>query len=105
MVYICLSLVISKGVWAEGYTNEMFLMLPEAHQKFWIQGAMHALGLVAAGKSKETGKCVIDWYFGDKRGERNGLILASMKKYPDSYPSAIFLALTERECGAYRMNL
>ncbi len=88
--------------YAEGFQNKDFLNLPEAHQKFWIQGAMHALGLVASGKSEETGKCVIDWYFGDKRAERNGLILASMRKYPNSYPSAIFLALTERVCGTYR---
>ena len=63
---------------------------------------MHALGLVAAGRNKDIGKCVIDWYFGDKRAERNGLIIASMRKYPNSYPSAVFVALTERECGVYQ---
>ena len=63
---------------------------------------MYALGLMAAGKDTKTGKCVIDWYFGDKRAERNGLILASMEKYPHSYPSAVFVALSERECGVYQ---
>lgn len=87
---------------AGGFTNKDFLTLPEAHQKFWIQGAMYTLIHVAAAKDPKTGQCVSDWYFGDKRAERNGLILASMKKYPESYPSAVFLGLTERTCGNYR---
>ncbi len=63
---------------------------------------MHTLGHVASAKDKTIGQCVFEWYFGENRAERNGLILASMEKYPHSYPSAIFLGLTERECGEYR---
>ena len=84
-----------------GFTNREFLLLDEAHQKFWIQGAMYALLHVAAAKKKQSGQCIADWYFGDKRADRNGLILASMEKYPNSYPSAVFIALTERACGIY----
>ena len=87
---------------SEGFLAKDFLELPDTNKKFWIQGAMHALGAVAAAKSEKQGNCVYDWYFGDQRAERNGLILASMEKYPDAYPIAILLALTERECGEYR---
>ncbi|OHU92113.1 hypothetical protein BET10_07235 [Pseudoalteromonas amylolytica] len=101
MLYGALSVGVSFQAVATGMTNAEFLELDNSYKKFWIQGAMYSLGHVAAAKSKETGKCVIDWYFGDKRAERNSLILASMEKYPSSYPSAIFIALTERECGTY----
>lgn len=57
---------------------------------------------LGASKRKTTGQCVGNWYFSDKRAERNALILASMKKYSDSYPSAVMLALVERECGSIR---
>ena len=78
-----------------------FLQMEDVKKKFWIDGAISALGHVAAAKNKEQGSCVYDWYFSDKIADRNGLILASMKKYPDSAPTAVLLALTERECGIY----
>ena len=69
---------------------------------------MYALGLMASGKDTKTGKCVIDWYFGDKRAERNGLILASMEKYP-KHILALFLLLYLKESAARmlgaRMNI
>lgn len=87
---------------AEDFTNKDFLTLQEAHQKFWIQGAVDVLGHVAAAKSKQTGRCVLEWYYGDQYAERNSLILASIRKYPDAHPSAVMLALTERACGVFR---
>lgn len=83
------------------FTNKDFLKLPEAHQKFWIQGAMRALGAVVSAKDAEQGKCVTDWYFGNKHAERNGLIWKGMEKYPDYSPDVIFIFLTERACGKY----
>lgn len=87
---------------AERLLAQDFLELPEAHQKFWIQGTMHAFVAIAAAKSTEQGNCVQSWYFSEQRPERNGLILASMEKYPKAYPTAIMLALAERECGVFR---
>lgn len=87
---------------AEDFTNKDFLTLQEAHQKFWIQGAVDALAQVASAKANKTGRCVIEWYYGPKHAMRNGLILASIEKYPDAHPSAVMLALTERACGVFR---
>ena len=93
---------IVNTVQAEDFTNKDFLTLQEAHQKFWIQGSIDSLAHVAAAKSKQTGRCVIEWYYGDEYAARNGLILASMRKYPDAQPTAVMLALTERACGVFR---
>ena len=84
------------------FTAKDFLQLSDEQKKFWIEGAVDAYGQVAAAKSNDLGKCVLQWYYGDKIAERNSLILASMKKYPDIIPSAIMLALTERACGTFR---
>lgn len=75
-------------------------MKPE-QQKFWLGGAMETLVHVAAFKGKKIGQCVNDWYFGDQQVKRNGLIFASMKKYPDHTPTVILLALTQKACGRY----
>lgn len=95
-------MVASNAVYAKDFTNKDFLTLQEAHQKFWIEGAVDVLAQVASAKANATGRCVIEWYYGDKHAARNSLILASMKKYPDAHPSAVMLALTERECGVFR---
>lgn len=95
-------MVASSAVYAKGFTNKDFLILPETQQKFWIQGAMYMLIHIGAAKSQEKGQCVADWYFGEKRPQRNSLILGSMEKYSSSYPSVVMLALVERECGLIR---
>ena len=102
MLYAGLAAAVSNAAYAEEFTNKDFLTLQEAHQKFWIQGSIDSLAHVAAAKSKQTGRCVIEWYYGDKHAARNGLILASMRKYPDAQPTAVMLALTERACGVFR---
>lgn len=102
MLYTGLAIAMSGAAYAEDFTNKDFLTLQEAHKKFWIEGAVDALAHVAAAKSKKTGRCVIEWYYGDNHAERNSLILASMKKYPDVQPSAVMLALIERSCGVFR---
>ena len=84
-----------------GFRNSQFLTLTDEQKKYWITGTIEALAYVAAAKSQQQGQCVVDWYYTDTP-RKNGLILGSIEKYPDSTPSAVILALTERECGTYR---
>jgi hypothetical protein len=92
---------LNTPVWAEGFKNKNFLKLENNEKKFWLTGSIEALTHVAAAKNKKTGWCVHDWYYTDT-AVKNGIILGSIEKYPDSTPSAVLLALTERECGTYR---
>lgn len=88
---------------AEGFTAKDFLTLPEAHQKFWIEGAIDMTALVVStGGNKKKGRCIYEWYYGDRHAERNSLILASMKKYLNVPPNAIMVALIERDCGSLK---
>lgn len=90
-----------QEVLAEGFNNRAFLLMPQEHQKYWLNGAIDSLAHVAAFKKKDIGQCVIDWYFGDKHAQRNGLIFASMERYPDHTPIVVLVALTQRACGTY----
>lgn len=90
-----------SGAQSQAFTNKDFLQLPEMQQKGFIDGAVSTLYQMAAQESAEIGQCVYDWYYGDKRAERNGLILRSMEQYPDNLPSVIIVALTENACGRY----
>lgn len=87
---------------SEKFTNKDFLELPEAHQKFWIQGALDVLVNMATAKSQAQGQCISDWYFSDNQAHANGVILGSMEKYKEHEPAVIFIALAERECGTFR---
>ena len=88
---------------AKGFNNRDFLAMPDVQKKFWLSGAIDILGHVAAIKSKSQGKCVYDWYFKDT-ANKNGLILASMKKYPDHSPTTVLMALAKRACGTFVGN-
>lgn len=60
------------------------------------------LGFVAGYKDKKQGKCVWDWYYGEKDlPKKRGLIEAYMRQYPDRSPSHILIAMTEQACGRY----
>lgn len=101
LLYVAIFLGMNTPVFAEKFTNADFLQLPDEAKKFWIQGAMYAMSATVTRNNAEQGKCIIDWYFSDKRSERNGLIIASMEKYPKHSPSVIFLVLTENACGKF----
>ncbi len=95
------SAIAGSTVVKKGFLNKDFLTLTNEQKKFWLTGSIEALVYVAAAKTKKQGKCVANWYYTDTP-RKNGLILGSIEKYPDSTPSAVLLALTERECGTYR---
>tara|TARA_Y100001949_G_scaffold117195_1_gene99640 strand:+ start:274 stop:675 length:402 start_codon:yes stop_codon:yes gene_type:complete len=98
LVWACVS-----GVQAdEFFTAAEFLKRQEAHQKFWIEGAVDAYAQVASAKSNDKGRCVMAWYYGEQHAQRNSLIFASMRKYSDKPPRAVLLALIERSCGVIR---
>ena len=92
-----------SGAGAEGFKNSNFLNLTNDQKKHWLYSAIDTLGFVAGHKNKKQGACVWHWYHQDI-SDKNGLILEYMKKYPESSPSAILIALTEKECGASVRN-
>ena len=74
--------------------------MPVEAQHYWLSGAVDIAGHIAFLADKQRGKCIWDWYFLDST-EQKALILGSMEKYPNSTPTGIILALSERTCGPY----
>lgn len=101
LILVAIVCASQSTVHAEGFLARDFLQLPDASKKFWLHGAMLTLSHIAANQNQELGQCVTDWYFNESIGERNWLILESMKKYPDVSPTTILIALTEKSCGKY----
>ncbi|TBR44337.1 hypothetical protein CBF23_003195 [Marinomonas agarivorans] len=100
MLYVALLSCFSGIAQADILTSKDFLTWPEVHQKFWIQGSIDTAALISSHSgNKEQGKCIAQWYYGDKRAERNSLIIASMEKYSDVPPEAIMVALIKKACG------
>lgn len=98
---LCLLFTAPGLVRAEGMNNREFLQLSDTAKKFWIQGSIETMAATLNGKDKALALCVVNWYYGDKYALRNGLILGSMKKYPDAIPTAVMVALVERACGKF----
>ena len=99
-----LSLIITvaypHNVWAKNFKNKDFLKMAPIQQKFWLSGAIDTLGHVAVLKNKTQSQCTYDWYYGDTANQ-NGIIMASIRKYPDHTPSAIVIVLAEKKCGKF----
>lgn len=100
LLYVAVFFSVSGVAQADVFTSKNFLAWPEAHQKFWIQGSVDTAALITSHNgNKEQGKCITKWYYGDKRAERNSLIIASMEKYSDVPPNAIMVALIKKACS------
>lgn len=86
----------------EGFRAKHFLEMKDEQKKLWLHGAMNAFAHMAASKDHAAGKCVHDWYFSEDINYKDGVILATMRKYPEVTPTAVLLALTEKSCGIYK---
>lgn len=84
---------------AGDFKSKDLLALPKPQIKFWIQGGIEVLAASLVKKNEKQSICIMNWYFGDKQAERNGLILGSLKKYGNTEPSAVIIALLEIDCG------
>lgn len=92
--------MISLPAVADSFKNKDFLVLNNDQKKYFMRSAIDTLGFVAAYKDRKKGRCVWEWYFKDITN-KNGLIEAYMKKYPEKAPSLVLIALTEKDCGQY----
>lgn len=104
MVFGAVSLVFTgfypQTAFSEEFKNKDFLKLENNEKKSWLLASIETLWQVEALKNKKMAQCIADWYYKDV-ANKNGLIVSSMKKYPEHTPVAILVALTERSCGSY----
>lgn len=102
LIYAVISLGAVNTAYADNFKASDFLKLQSINQKFWIEGSIDTMLHIASSRDKKQGKCILKWYYGDKKAQRNGLILAAMQKYHTEQPTTIMLALLEQACGKFR---
>lgn len=97
------SLCCPQVLQAEGFTGENFLGWSEAAQAAFFQNSVLMASTIASRLDAAQADCISTWYFGDTdlRNERDEELLYTVKAYPDFHPSAVVLAVVERECGQY----
>lgn len=90
-----------QKTWADGLTNKVALGWPLETQTFYIQASVTMAAFMTTQSQKKQSVCIDDWYFesDDIRKARNDHILDVMRKYPDHHPSAIILAILDKQCG------
>ena len=100
-VIFCILLIfngLNAPALAGSFKNSDFLELDDKTKKYWLVASIEALWQVKALRDKKAGQCVADWYYKDV-ANKNAVLVAYMKKYPDNTPASILIALTEKACG------
>jgi hypothetical protein len=97
-IVVGVSMLVCLPTYAGQPKNSDFLKNSEGERKWYYFGAFDSIGHTVALKDKEKADCIWRYYF-DHVEERNVQIEESMTSYPDHAPTAIILALIEKNCG------
>lgn len=88
---------------AEGFTGEQFLGWPQEAKTTFFQNSLLMASTISSRIDSDHADCVSDWYFESDVDQevRNQTLLETVAEYPEFHPSAVILAVLERECGQY----
>lgn len=95
--------VAAQPALSEGFTGKEFLRWSGAAQDAFFQNSVLMASTISARLDAAHAACVSEWYFVDpsSREQRNAELLSTVEKHVDFHPSAVVLAVLERECGQY----
>ena len=98
-----LSLGFPQVSWAEEFTSAQFMKWSDSAQSAFFQNSVLMASTISARISQSHAKCLNDWYFdySGRRFERDQVFLDTMAEHPSFHPTAVVLAVIERECGQY----
>lgn len=84
-------------------SNKDFVEFSYEAQDSFLFASVLMSGVIAAQGRPEMAKCIDDWYSKTSalRKQRNLEMLQIMRKLPDNFPSAVILAVIERQCGKF----
>lgn len=87
-------------------SNQMteFLAFDREGRNGFISTSVMMLGVIASQTQPQIARCVDSWYGANNqvRESRNAEIIEVMERFPDYLPSAVVLAVVERECGNFQ---
>lgn len=90
---------------ANGFTSAEVLDWKAASQENLFQDSISMIAIVAGqtGDHGHIAQCIGDWYAEGAAGtaERNAQIRDAMRRFPDSHPQAVILAVVQKRCGSF----
>lgn len=80
-----------------------FLTLDSASRDYFIRLTINTATVIATQIKRDMALCIADWYGSTPMAiqSRNTEILNIMENIPDSYPSAVLIAILQKKCGKF----
>lgn len=99
-----LAISISTGALAgESVTATKFLTYTPEGQKGFITATAGTAAVIANMNRPEQGKCIDAW-IGSNSGSGYKTVMDAMKKLPDYHPTAVTLAVLQKQCGPLKFT-
>ncbi|MEM7547711.1 MAG: hypothetical protein AAF367_19465 [Pseudomonadota bacterium] len=90
---------------ANEFTAKQVLDWKETSQNNLFQDSIAMTSIIATqtGRHDHIATCIDGWYFvsDDVRASRNSEIRDALRRFPDSHPQAIILAVIQKACGKF----
>ncbi|SFO40785.1 hypothetical protein SAMN04488056_105249 [Cohaesibacter marisflavi] len=88
---------------SESVKTKEFLTYDYASQEYFIKLTINTATVIATQIRPDMAQCIASWY-GDTPAEtkkKDAEILATMKRLPETYPSAVLIAILQKHCGKF----
>lgn len=96
------TIVCTQSAVAEvAFKSSKFLAYTTEQQKSYISTTTVAAWLMVSQNNKKQAECIDDWGASHRElGYRP--VLEAMQKFPDDHPTALILAVLQKQCGSFQ---
>lgn len=98
---LCTIVCAQGGAADEAFKSSKFLTYSAEQQRGYISTTTVAAWLLASQNNKEQAECIDKW--GASHRDRGYTpVLEAMQKFPDDHPTALILAVLQKQCGSFQ---
>jgi len=98
---LCTIVCAQAGIAEETFKSSKFLTYSAEQQRGYISTTTVAAWLLASQNNKAQAKCIDDWG-ASNRGSGYRPVLEAMRRFPDDHPTAMILAVLQKQCGSFQ---
>ncbi|MEP0505213.1 MAG: hypothetical protein ABJD13_12045 [Paracoccaceae bacterium] len=88
---------------ADSFTGAEFLAWSDEAKTAFLQNSIIMAQSVSSRGNEDHARCISAWFF-DEGGFRDGKheqLLSRIEEFPSNHPSAVLIAVIEKECGKF----
>jgi len=93
-----LTMFCATSLHADALTGGKLLKLSKDQRNWWYSGAFMGIGHMVYYQDEEKALCVWNWLLVDPKNKQR-LLRENLERYSEQSPTAIVIALLERDCG------